>query len=335
MVELRTTKRVIRGYRGNHPQKLGVKRISCASQFTIPDTAGMSPDPACYTTHTWTSQPNQASCTPDFSYPLIITLFSSSSPISHILVRNSTIIAEHNVKSSLSISPCHDHELTPSTAFTEYSIHRVQHTSKIVCLPFVLMITSWPPNVARASTVPPYTIDRHWPARHHRSRVKSPCHIPTVVCVITDEYDLSTQRAVHRLPLSTHPNSLHHGLQVYLQTRSITASKCMYTLAWSRHPSASPNSLDHGLQVHLHTHLSTVSKCISKLARSLRSSVYLNSPDYGIQVRSITACISSPISLDHGLGVYLWVNSIFIFRRTSNCSQAPPAASPDILCVDG
>jgi len=51
---------------------------------------------------------------------------------------------EHNVKSSLSISPCHDHELTlssayteysihqvhftPSTAYTEYNIHRVQHT---------------------------------------------------------------------------------------------------------------------------------------------------------------------------------------------------------------
>ena len=35
---------------------------------------------------------------------------------------------EHKVKSSLSISPCHHHELTLSTAYTEYSIHRVQHT---------------------------------------------------------------------------------------------------------------------------------------------------------------------------------------------------------------
>jgi len=51
----------------------------------------------------------------------------------------STIIAEYNGKSSLSISPCHDHELTPSTsihqvqhtqstAYTKYSIHQVQHT---------------------------------------------------------------------------------------------------------------------------------------------------------------------------------------------------------------
>jgi len=49
-------------------------------------------------------------------------------PISLFLVHNSTIVAEHKVKLSLSISPCHDYELTPSTAYTEYSIHRVQHT---------------------------------------------------------------------------------------------------------------------------------------------------------------------------------------------------------------
>jgi len=35
---------------------------------------------------------------------------------------------EHQVKSSLSISPCNDHELTPSAAYTECSKHRVQHT---------------------------------------------------------------------------------------------------------------------------------------------------------------------------------------------------------------
>jgi len=35
---------------------------------------------------------------------------------------------EHNVKSSLSISPCYHRELILSTAYTEYSIHRVQHT---------------------------------------------------------------------------------------------------------------------------------------------------------------------------------------------------------------
>jgi hypothetical protein len=44
------------------------------------------------------------------------------------VIHNSTVIAERKVKLSLSISPCHDHELTLSTAYTEYSIRQVQHT---------------------------------------------------------------------------------------------------------------------------------------------------------------------------------------------------------------
>ena len=123
MVELRTRKREMRGYGGNHHEELRLQKISCASQFTIRNTAGMSPDPVCNNTDTRSSQPNQTSRTPDYSYPLIITSFLSSSPISLFFVHNSTIIAEHKVKSSLSISPCHDHELTPSTALTKYSIH--------------------------------------------------------------------------------------------------------------------------------------------------------------------------------------------------------------------
>jgi len=63
-------------------------------------------------------------------------------PPSFSLVHNSTIIAEHKVKSYLSISPCHDHVLTPSTsihtveAYTKYkhtpstSIHQVQTYTK-------------------------------------------------------------------------------------------------------------------------------------------------------------------------------------------------------------
>jgi len=130
MVELRTRKREMRGYGVNHHEKLGLRRIRYASQFTIPDAAGTSPDPAFTNTDTRSSQPNQESCTPDYSYPLVFSSFSSSSSISLFLVHKSTIIAELKVKSSLSISPCHDHELTPSIACIEYSIHRVQHTPR-------------------------------------------------------------------------------------------------------------------------------------------------------------------------------------------------------------
>jgi len=55
--------------------------------------------------------------------------------------------------------------------FTKYSIHRVQHPPKIVCLPSILMITSWPLNVTSASGVHPYTIDRHQPALDASSKV--------------------------------------------------------------------------------------------------------------------------------------------------------------------
>jgi len=134
MVELSTRKREIRGW-GNH-HKLGLKRISCASQFTIPDTAGTSPDPAGHNTDPRSSKPNQASRTHDFSAPLVssISLSFSSTTLPSL--------QEHNVKSSLSISPCHHHELTLSATYAECSIHPVLHTPKIVCCRFILSISS-------------------------------------------------------------------------------------------------------------------------------------------------------------------------------------------------
>jgi len=125
---LSTRKREIRGDGGNHHEKLGLKRISCASQFTIPDTARTCPDPAGNNTDTRSSKPNQASRSPDFSGPLVSSIsFSSSSPISF---SSTTLpsLQEHKVKSSLSISPYHHHELTRSAAYAECSIRRLQHT---------------------------------------------------------------------------------------------------------------------------------------------------------------------------------------------------------------
>jgi len=67
MVVLSTRKREIRGDRGNHHEKLGLEKISCACQLPIPDMAGTIPDPAGNITDMWSSKPNQASRTPDFS----------------------------------------------------------------------------------------------------------------------------------------------------------------------------------------------------------------------------------------------------------------------------
>jgi len=49
--------------------------------------------------------------------------FDHCALISLFLVHNSTIKRESKVQSSHSICPCHDHELTPSTAYTKYRVN--------------------------------------------------------------------------------------------------------------------------------------------------------------------------------------------------------------------
>jgi len=80
---------------GNHHEKLGLKRMLCATQLIIPDTAGTTPDPVGKNTNSRSSKPNQASRTSDFSCPLVSSLFVPMF-IPHLSF--STIIAEHNVK---------------------------------------------------------------------------------------------------------------------------------------------------------------------------------------------------------------------------------------------
>jgi len=112
----------------------------------------------------------------------------------------------------------------------------------------------------------------------------------------------------NRLPPSTPPISIDHGLQVYLQTRRITAfkyarswtpsayvqtrsiaaSKCISYLARPRPENASPNSLDHGLKVHLQTRLIMASKCISEFTRSRPPSASPNLLDHGLKVHLST-----------------------------------------------
>jgi len=177
MVEWRTRNRVMRGDGGNYHEKLEPKRMSCASQFsTIPNIAGISPNSAGNNTDTRSSKPNQTSCTPDFSYPIVSSiLFPSSSPLS--LIRPQLY---HYCRTQSQVIPLY---LSMSWLWvnTVYSIHQIQYTPKIVCFPFMLTITSWPLNVASASSVPPNKINRHQPALYESSKVKSPCHIPMVV----------------------------------------------------------------------------------------------------------------------------------------------------------
>jgi len=123
-------------------------------------------------------------------------------------------------------------------------------------------------------------------------------------------------------PPHASPNSLDHSLQVYLQTRSITVSKCISKFTRSWPPCASPNSLDYGLQVHN-----------SKLARSRPPSSHEHGLKVRLQTRSITIqeCIfkftrSGPPSvsactLDYCLQVHLQTRSIMASECISEFTQ--------------
>jgi len=184
----------------------------------------------------------------------------------------------------------HQVQHTPSKAYTEYCIHWVKHTlstaytayciiprSTVFPLPASLLIsrqtmvysilyiptiTSLPMNRVSAPVVPP--------SRTTASRLTA------------SNYSSNVARS---WPPIASSNSLDHSLEMYLQIRKITASKCISKLAPSQPPSVCTNSLDYSLQVRT----ITASKCVSKLARSQPPSVSTNSLDYGFQVRTITA----------------------------------------------
>jgi len=100
--------------------------------------------------------------------------------------------------------------------------------------------------------------------------------------VLVQSRSITASKCISRLARLRAPRSHDHCLQVHISK-----------LARSRPPSVSPNSLDYGLQVHLQTRSITISECISKFTRSRPPSVSPNTLDYRLQVhlqiRSITA----------------------------------------------
>jgi len=91
---------------------------------------------------------------------------------------------------------------------------------------------------------------------------------------------ITASKCISELSRLRPPSSHYHGLQVC----TITASNCTSKLAWWRPPSASPIPLDYGLQVHLQTCSITAFKGIANLARSGPPSASPISLDYSLQV---------------------------------------------------
>ena len=143
------------------------------------------------------------------------------------------------------------------------------------------------------------------------------------------------------------PNTLNYGFQVHLWVHSISASKCISTLARSWPPSQSLSWLNLGHQAHLQSHSILASKCLSEYTRSWLPSALPNSLDLGLQVHLQTGlilaskCISeftrsqpssaSPHSLDCGLQVYLEGATASVWRYMGNGGGQSDGENIDIF----
>jgi len=129
MVELSTRNRQIRGDGGNHHEKLGLERISCGTQLTIPIRQVRVPIRRVITLIRGLLNPIRHIVLLISHSRLYSAYRSHLHPLSLPFLSTTLLpLEEHKVQPSLSISPCHHHELTLSAAYTEYSIHQVQHT---------------------------------------------------------------------------------------------------------------------------------------------------------------------------------------------------------------
>jgi len=128
------------------------------------------------------------------------------------LVLNYIITYIHNVKSSLSVSPCHDHELMPSTAYTEYCIipRLTVSRSNLVCL----RSSFGRPCCTQHSTFPKLRVNQ-WIESQLPSHLFSNLLPPTGPSP------------------STPPMLLNHGLQVHLPTCIISNLQFIFKLARS------------------------------------------------------------------------------------------------------
>jgi len=148
-----------------------------------------------------------------------------------LIVLSTTLpsLQEHKVQSSLSISHCHHHELTLSATYTEYSIHRVQHTPKIVCRPIILMVSSWLLTAASASGVPP-----HWSTAASQSSIRASLpidhHQPVLHKCFTGKV---TSSHPHGFELSNQWIEFQHLARLPSTTSRLTTSKYSSNLAQS------------------------------------------------------------------------------------------------------
>ena len=165
-----------------------------------------------------------------------------------ILIHNSTITWKHEVKSSLSISPCHDQELTPSTVYTKFSIHYILHTPRQASSQDRLSPSQ---SLISLQTMLYSTLDILNITSEQVNRISAPVAPPSQTTASSLSTCKCSSNVARSWPPCGCPNSHDQTLQVYHQLPTIPTSKCISILALSRPPSASLNWHNHGFRVHL------------------------------------------------------------------------------------
>lgn len=194
--------------------------------------------------------------------------------------------------SSLSISACNNHELTPITAYTDCSIHQVMHTPSIVytdqCTPWVLHtlgVLHHPKIDSLLHTASLLSLILHLSA----DLVYSTIYIPSITSKPPDKPSATvlpssqptTTKYFSNLdwlsPSSESPNWNAFSLDVHLWVFWIGAIKSISKSTPLLPPTLSLRSLYLQLEVHLQRHSITAFKYIFELGQSWPPSVSLSS----------------------------------------------------------
>jgi len=241
---------------------------------------------------------------PDFSYLLVSsTSFSSPSAISLFLVHTSTIITELKVMLSLSMSACHDYELTPRTAYTKNSIH---------------------PSTAS-------TQDCLSSLHSHHHELTTECSFSFLCASLHDRPPSSSSPWEPRGKVTWSHSHVSESTNQWIESQhptchQSTAWKYSSAVAWSRPPKFiskltqlwSPSSRDHGFQVHLQTHSVTISECLSRFTRSQPPSVSLKTTSKWICKLGRSRPWSVPLSsLDSHFQAHLKLLSSTAYSQSS------------------
>jgi hypothetical protein len=215
-------------------------------------------------------------------------------------------------------------QYTSRTAYTEYSIHRLQHALNAAYTTHCI--------------IPRSTFLRSQPVFHLSADHAELISLPSHNYEVTNESILSS----HRPSLPNYRLQIDH-LQVLRTSRSIIASESIYQLAGSQCQSKSLSQLNPDFQVHVQSRAITATQCNSEFTQSLCPIASQNSLDHCLQVHfqpgSITASKSiseftrsqfsavCPNSVDLIVTAHLWVPQSWYHQQRPEFPSETPGCS--------